>query len=87
MVPKQKYAAISTDESLNHSGIVVEDGFAEGDFIVVVTVTSDETATKATFRVDVKRDYRKLRMKKLTRFENLKLRLLTIKNLLHISSN
>jgi hypothetical protein len=75
MIPQQKFASISTNESLNHLGIVVEDGFAEGDFIVVVTVVSDETATRAKFKVHVERDYRGLSMNKLSKFENLKLRL------------
>jgi hypothetical protein len=75
MEGEHKFASISTNDSSNNFKIVVEDGFAEGDFIIEIIITSDERATKIRFRVHVDQDFMGLPMNKLSRFENLKVRL------------
>lgn len=70
-----RHAEVSILERVRGNQLREEDGFTVGDFRVEVVVTSEGAYTKAKLRIHVEDDYHLLRMKKLSRYENMKDRL------------
>jgi hypothetical protein len=77
----RRYACISTFDRLETplrgpagqtNNLRVEDSFTNGEFVVEITITSDEGHyTTSRFLINVDTDWTNLKMKKLTRFGRL----------------
>jgi hypothetical protein len=77
----RRYASLSKKERLKKNELTVEDSFTEGNFQIEVIVNSEETNTKARFKVHVDSDYINLSMNMLpqpTRTEKIKYRFSSI---------
>jgi len=70
-----RYASFSKKERLKTNRLVIEDSFTVGDFLIEIMVNSEETNTKAHFKVHVDTDYMNLSMNMLpqpTKIEKIK---------------
>ena len=70
-----RYASFSKKERLKTNEVVIQDSFTVGDFLIEIIVNSDETNTRAHFKVHVDTDYTKLSMNMLpqpTKIEKIK---------------
>jgi hypothetical protein len=71
----RKYASISILERLKKGELRVEDGFSEGTFLVDIVVSSEETYCRTTLRITIPHDHMGIAMRRLTRFERLRIRI------------
>jgi hypothetical protein len=69
-----RFAEISIYDRVRGNTLREEDGFTTGDFMVEVVVTSEGAYARAKLLIHVEENFLGLRMKKLSRFEILKLK-------------
>jgi hypothetical protein len=74
-VKYHRHAQISILDRIRGNQFRKEDGFTLGDFIVEVIITSEGAFTKAKLLIHVEKDFRRIGIKKLSRFEVLKYKL------------
>jgi hypothetical protein len=75
---QNRYAFISILKRLRENEFSEEDGFATGNLVVYVIVSSDEAHCKCKFKIEVPGHFNAIRMCRLTRFESFKLRFFKI---------